>query len=659
VFIFANHKIGGVSMKIYTLPFIIIGLFSIQSLLAQQGYWQQRVKYVMNVRLDTAKHQVTGTQKITYTNNSGDTLKVLYFLMYWNAFQPNSMMDVRSRELGKIVLPNGRQDWDGRVRDRIAKLAPDEIGIQKLDFVKINGIAQTTELYETILKVILSKPILPKTTVEIETGFFAQVPVQIRRSGRNNAEGVAYSMSQWYPKLCEYDAEGWHPTPYIAREFYGVWGDFEVNITLPKSYCIAGTGYLQNPNEIGFGYQGKGVQVKSTPGNFNTWKFIAPNVHDFVWAADRDYIHTSKQIRNDLTLHAFYKIDEAKLTAQFNAMNERQKKQHNNDVNTFIRNYTLEWEMVLDLAEAALPFIESKYGVYPYKQYSFIQGGDGGMEYPMATLLKGAGQGVVIHEWMHSWYQHLLGTNESLHGWMDEGFTSYAEEEVVNFLAEEKVSNPHKGGIDAYVALAKSPYDEPLTTHADQYNTNYAYSTNSYTKGETFLIQLQYIIGKQAFDKTMLDYYNLWKFKHPNPEDFIRVAENASNLQLDWYRTFFVNTTKTIDYKIDSVWQQGSKSYLRVKRNGAMPMPIDVLVTLTDGTKQLHTAPLNVMYGNKPQEDAAIKQIVQKPYYWTHTTYTFEFDFEITTLKSIEIDPEYRLADVNRKDNSVNFDWGK
>ncbi|RYG03509.1 MAG: M1 family peptidase, partial [Chitinophagaceae bacterium] len=192
---------------------LIVFLLIANAANAQPDRWQQRVKYVMSVDVDVKTNRFTGKQQLEYTNNSPDTLKKVFYHLYWNAFQPNSMMDARSLELGKGGRA-GRQDWDPRVRDRISKLAEDEIGYQKIISLKMNGVAQPLKVQETILEVTLTKPILPKSKVTFDMEFESQVPVQIRRSGRDAANGVRYSMSQWYPKLCEYDYEGWHPTPY-------------------------------------------------------------------------------------------------------------------------------------------------------------------------------------------------------------------------------------------------------------------------------------------------------------------------------------------------------------------------------------------------------------------------------------------------------------
>jgi len=202
--------------KTITVLFLLSPLLVLAQALPSH-YWQQRVKYVMNVDVNVETNRFTGKQKLEYWNNSPDTLTKVFYHLYWNAFQPNSMMDVRSRQQGTIQT-NGRPDWDSRVTDRILHLKPDEIGYQKILSLKMNGRSQNFKAEETILVVKLDKPILPGSKALFEMEFEAQVPLQVRRSGRDNAEGVRYSMSQWYPKLCEYDKEGWHPTPYIARE---------------------------------------------------------------------------------------------------------------------------------------------------------------------------------------------------------------------------------------------------------------------------------------------------------------------------------------------------------------------------------------------------------------------------------------------------------
>lgn len=222
----------------------ILGSLFIIVVMAQPDRWQQRVKYVMNIDMNVQTNRFTGKQVLDYWNNSPDTLDKVFYHLYWNAFQPNSMMDTRSRRQGTVILGtdrngNSSRDWDSRVKDRIQNLKPDEIGYQKIFSLKMNGRPQQFQILETILEVQLDKPILPKSKVTFEMEFETQAPIQICRSGRDNpTTKVRYSMSQWYPKMCEYDYDGWHPDPYIAREFYGVWGDFDVRISIDKNYIL-------------------------------------------------------------------------------------------------------------------------------------------------------------------------------------------------------------------------------------------------------------------------------------------------------------------------------------------------------------------------------------------------------------------------------------
>jgi hypothetical protein len=637
-------------MKNIILVFTLLLIANIS--FAQSDRWQQKIKYNIDVNVDVNTNIITGKENIEYWNNSPDTLKRVFFHLYWNAFQPNSSMDVRSGELGKLATRQDKKgnpirDWDPRVKDTIGKLKPNEIGYQRVKKITLNGKELQTKVYETILEVILDKPILPKSKSTFVVDFEAQVPLQIRRAGRDNKEGIRYSMSQWYPKMSEYDQNGWNPNPYIAREFYGVWGDYDVKITIDNRYLVGATGVLQNAEAIGYGYSTPGLKSAPIKGKTLTWNFVGNNIHDFVFAADPEYIHESKQIRKDLVVRIIYQPKNAKEDSA--------------------------WKNILWMAEKVLPFIEKKFGKYPWPVYSFIQGGDGGMEYPMATLMKDASMGTAIHEWMHSWYEQLFGTNESLYPWMDEGFAEFAENQVFDhylrnwakqspyindsikrvydtLLMDEAVAIPkiHSDSYKYYYALQKSPYEEPMTTHADHYNTNYAYSNASYRKGSVFLVQLGYIVGEKVRDSIMLAYYNQWKFKHPTPDDFIRVAEKVSGMELDWYKEYWVNSTKSIDYTVSNLNEINGKLQVTLKRVGKMPMPIDVVLTFKDGSKELHYIPLNLMYGSKAAEDATTR-FTHEAWRWTHPEYTFETSRSLKDLKSVEIDPSGRMADVDRR----------
>jgi Peptidase family M1 domain len=600
------------------LTVICILLVGIYHLAAAQDYrWQQRVEYTMDAKLDVNTQKVTGTQKLVYFNNSNDTLTKVYYHLYWNAFQPGSMMDVRSRSL---------PDPDGRVMDRISKLTENEIGYQKVISLKQDGKDVTTRVDGTILEVTLKKPILPKGKTVFEMKFESQVPIQIRRSGRNNREGIAYSMTQWYPKLAEYDFQGWHINQYVAREFHGVWGDFDVKLTLDPKFIVAGTGRLQNPEKIGHGYEKAGTKVERANGDL-TWHFKAKDVIDFAWAADPDYKHDIVQVPDGPAVHLFYQPGEK--------TNEG-------------------WTKLRDEAVKHFQFMNKFYGKYPYDTYSIIQGGDGGMEYPMCTLIIGERPGLaglMAHEVAHSWYQGVLASNESLYAWLDEGFTDYASAESEANMFGKPIADAHKGSYGAYFGLVKSGLQEPMSTLSDHFNTNRAYGTSAYSMGAVYLHQLRYIIGEDNFYKGMQRYYNTWKMRHPEPIDFVRVMEKTSGMQLKWYANYWLYTTKRIDYGVKSAVEEGGTTTVTLERIGQMPMPIDLLVTYKDGTKELFYIPLNETFGSKPVEDKTMGRTELTEWYWTSPTYTFKINKSLTNIARIEIDPQARMADIVKDNN--------
>ena len=576
-----------------------------------QSYWQQHVDYKMDIDMNVKTFQYKGVQKLVYTNNSPDVLNKVFYHLYFNAFQPNSQMDVRSRNI---------KDPSKKIADKIVKLSPSEIGYIKVNSLKQNGAIVKHETVGTILEVSLVQPIQPGESVTFDMIFDAQVPNQIRRSGRNNAEGVALSMAQWYPKMAEYDFEGWHTPPYLGREYHGVWGNFDVTLHIDKNYVVGGTGYLQNAQEVGHGYENKKEALNIPSGEKLTWNFTAPNVHDFTWAADPEYKHDVLTMKNGIDLHFLYK-------------------------KTLEAKYLENWKKLQPKTAELMTYFSENIGQYPYKQYSVIQGGDGGMEYAMSTLITGKRSwgslfGVTAHEMAHTWFQFLLATNESKHPWMDEGFTSYISNKAENEISGKNVENPHAGSYRGYNYVVKNNIEEPLTTHADRYHTNTAYGVASYSKGNIFLSQLEYIIGEENVAKTLKKYFNDFSFKHPTPNDIKRTAEKVSGIHLDWYLNEWTQTIHTIDYGVKAV----SGKEVTLERIGQMPMPIDVEVTYTDGSKEAFNIPLRMMRSEKPTKATKIAD-------WTfaHPTYTFTTSKEV---KSVEIDPSKLMADINQENNS-------
>ena len=581
-----------------------------------QNYWQQHVDYKMDINMDVSDFTFNGEQELVYTNNSPDTINKVYYHLFFNAFQPGSQMDVRSRTI---------RDPDRRVGSRIFELEQKDYGILDVVSLKQEGKKIVFEQKETVLLARLNSPLLPGEKTTLSMVFDGQVPLQIRRSGKLNKEGVDLTMTQWFPKLSEYDEEGWHPNPYIGREFHGVWGDYTVNITIDKNYVVGGTGYLYKADEIGHGYSN---DAKQTDKETLTWRFFAPNVHDFAWAADPEFIHDINKSKSGVDLHFFYKPD----------------------VN--IEN----WKKLQDDSVGLMDYFEEAIGPYPWKQYSIIQGGDGGMEYAMCTMITGQRPypslfGVTAHEMAHAWFQHLLATNEAKHPWMDEGFTEY-----ITSLAEEAVVGnpsryPHKSSYDRYYLLVNSGVEQAQTVHSDRYDYNFAYGASSYSKGSVFLSQLGYIIGKDNLDKTLKRYYEEFKFKHPTPNDFKRVAEKVSDMELEWYLNDWTRTDHKIDYGLDISSLQSDR-VVTLKRKARMPMPLDVEVSFSDGTKDVYYIPTDLMHGNKKFNSNNVYYM--QPWTWASP----EYDFVVQGNKKVvrvEIDPSKRLADYNQMDNSIDI----
>ena len=599
--------------------------------IAQDNPWQQQADYQMNVTMDVKNFQYKGTQKLTYTNNSPDTLRVVFYHLYFNAFQPNSEMDSKLQSIpdpDRRMANNLGTDKNPIYESRIAKLSLSEIGLLRITAMSQDGQKATFSHESTILKVPLPTPILPHSKTVLNMTFEGQVPVMIRRAGRNSPDGVALSMAQWYPKMVAYDHQGWHTTEYLGREFYGVWGNFDVKITLDKTYVVAGSGVLQNPNEMGCGYEDKGVKIPQTKAKTKTWHFIAERVHDFTWAADPQFTHDKHTLTDGKTIHFFYK------------------------------KYPENWKRIQPDMLKVFDYFNTLIGKYPWAQYSFIQGGDGGMEYAMCTLMEGGKKyeslvGTATHELAHAWFQHLLATDEAAYPWMDEGFTSYiqtlAEQQVLHLIPA--TNYPFTKAYNGYLNLVKSGLQEPTITHSDRYATNYAYSIAAYYKGQLFLTQLDYLMGNEALMKTLKRYYREYAFKNPTPNDFIRIAEKVSGMQLQWFLNEFMQTDHVADYAIDKIEAKGNKTAITLKRLERLPLSIDLFVTDKAGKTQYVYVPLRMTYGEKPNTYPNYPRTVVPAWGWGNLTYTFELDMPLNNIQSIVLDPNNRSVDINRENN--------
>jgi len=600
--------------------YIIAFLMGLNSLHSQNNfeYWQQHVDYTMDVKMDVNTFNYEGTQKLIYTNNSPDNLEQVFYHLFYNAFQPGSEMDVRSMTIA---------DADTRVGDRISKLQKEDFGFLNVVSLTQNKIPLKYTTSGTMLEVQLNEPIKSGESAIFEMRFEGQVPPVIRRAGKNSQEGVALSMAQWYPKMAEYDFEGWHADPYIGREFHGVWGDFDVKLTLDKNYTVGGTGYLQNPNEIGHGY---GTKETKNDSDLLTWHFVAPNVHDFTWAADPNFVHDTLQVPDGPMLHFLYK-------------------------KSLKRKYKKRWKDLQIPASEIMQYYSKNVGKYPYDQYSVIQGGDGGMEYGMCTLITGERTfegllGVTAHEIGHTWFQFLMASNESKHPWLDEGFAEYTCTLIENSILGVETSEPMKRHFNRYFDLALSGKEQPMSTHADRFAYNKSYSISTYSKGALVLAQLRYIIGEENFWETLKKYYNDWAFKHPTPNDFMRCAEKTSGMELEWFLTDWTQTTNTIDYGVKDAVALEGQTIITLERIGLMPMPVEVQVLMKDGRKKEYYIPLQMMRGERPLRN---NETLLEDWAWAYPEYLFTVDVNPAKIESITIDVNKETADINKENNQL------
>ena len=605
--------------------FIILFAFSATVLFSQKGpYYQQAASYKMDIDVDAKNLSYNGTQTISYTNNSPENLDVVYFHLYWNAFKPGSMMDQRAQNRGT----NGDSRLQKNGISRLASIPKDKEGAQNIHWIKQNGKTLKFEIQETIMKVYLDTPIKSNSTVSFQMEWDAKIPMQIRRSGSNNSEGIEMTMSQWYPKIAEYDYDGWATFDYVGREFHAPFADFDVTIKLDQDYIIGAGGTLENPTEVK-GYVANS-KIKTNKQKKASWHWTAKNILDFAWAADKDYFVDSIDVPQGPKVYLVYQKSEK----------------------------TKYWEEAKPYISRYFTYMNENFGKYVYPSYAFIQGGDGGMEYGMCTMILGEAKsvedltGLMVHEGAHSWYQQMLATNENTKPWMDEGFTSYAEEIVMNqlFPPAQPLPNPHANRIAGYSNFVKSGKEEPASWLADHHDNGTAYTYATYVKGQLYLVQLGYIVGEQNLAKIMMEYYNEWKLKHPTDRDFLHIAQKISGMDLKWFNHYWINTTKTIDYAIKDVKYNATSTTITLERKGDIPMPIDFSIITKDRKLTTYQIPLNMTRTWK-KEDAFGDFKILEYWAWTQKEYTFTIPFAKDQIAAGGIDVSQRMADVNPENN--------
>ncbi len=497
----------------------------------QSPYWQQQVNYKIDVTLNDADNTLDGFVKMDYYNNSPDTL---YFI--WIHLWPNAFKNDKTAYTDQ-ALENGSTSFYFSNADKRGY-------INRLNF-KVNGnTAKITDhpQHQDIIKLILPEPLAPKMTIKIETPFHVKLPFNFSRGGH---VGQSYQITQWYPTPAVYDRKGWHPIPYLDQgEFYGEFGNYEVQITLPENYVVAATGDLQDENEKEWLKNRKPLSrvpktklrvldkrlsvLNTLPSALKTKTihYKQNNVHDFAWFADKTFTTNTDTLKlpsgKIITVNVFYYSENKNI-----------------------------WQSSIAMIKRAILTKSKWLGEYPYNVVSVVDGGNGGgMEYPTITLLESGSSEkmldfVINHEVGHNWFQGILGTNERTHPWMDEGMNTYYD----NSYSLQQYGNTQLDIISSNLSFIKKRMpddiqhtilrtitgikkDQPIETSSEKFNI-LNYNMIAYTKTGDWMKLLEGELGKSLFDSCMQEYYRRWQFKHPYPDDFKNVIEEVSGRNLD------------------------------------------------------------------------------------------------------------------------------
>ena len=541
-------------------------------------YWQQRADYTINASLDTATTEISGSVEIRYTNNSPDTLRFVWLQVDQNLYRTGSK--------GAALFPADSR-WGVRGFE----------GGYTFTDVRVNGTSVQPRINDTMMRLDLPSPLGPhggKTTIAIRYKF--RVPEH--GSDRMGRDSVLYEIAQWYPRMAVYDdVRGWNTDPYLGQgEFYLEYGDYDYSLTAPAGYVIAGSGVLQNADEVLTAAQrqrlsaaagSSGVvqvitqaeaasaKTRKAPGT-KTWRFRAHNVHDVAWAGAPDFRWDATSWNGVLT-QAYYEFPKAGKA----------------------------WEQAAEQTQWTIRQYSQLFYPFPYPQATSVAGPVGGMEYPMFVMVHYGNDdpssifGTINHEHGHEWFPMIVGSNERRYAWMDEGFNTY-----LNAFANEARypgQSAYPGYLKNWSDAVSAGTQSPLMTAPDNIDPS-ALGAIGYRKPAAVLLTLRnHVIGADAFDNAFRDYIRAWVFKHPTPGDFFRSIENSTGEDLSWFWRSFFYTTDVLDIGIDSVSMRSNAGQqlaaIALRRNTSIPFPVRLRVGYADGTTQDFSLPVNIWAG--------------------------------------------------------------
>jgi len=579
-------------------------------------YWQQRADYDLHGTLDTAKKSLAGEMTLRYTNNSPDTLRFVWFQVEQNAFKtgslnsyvfpPDSRFGARNFEGGDVI-----DHFDQVVATRRTPLK-----------MRVEG---------TVMKVDLAQPLAPGQTATFDAAWHFNIPEH--GADRMGRDGALFELAQWYPRVCVYDdVRGWNTEPYLGQgEFYLEYGNFNLAVTVPVGYIVAATGQLTNASEVLTSTEisrlaqaaksetpvhvitqdelkSGAARPKGKTGML-TWRFAAKNVRDAVWAASPDYMWDASSWQGHMA-YGYYRPSAIET-----------------------------WKDAADMSRMSIQEYSERWFPYPWPQISAVEGPISGMEYPMLAMENKSADkydlyNVITHEIGHMWYPMIVGSNERMHMWQDEGFNTF-----INYFSEarrfpEKGTYQQRIGHDRNVVeqFMQHDVDEPLEINPDRINPQLL-GENAYVKTAVGLGLLRdEILGPAAFDDAFREYTRRWAFKHPTPTDFFRTMEDVSGRRLDWFfREWFLENPH-FDVGVDSLVQVGDSVAVGYRNYARGVLPLHVRFTFSDGSTQNFDYPAEVWSTNT-------------------TFYIRKYAFPGKKVAKIEVDPDQRSLDTDRANN--------
>ncbi|MFL5481584.1 MAG: M1 family metallopeptidase [Gemmatimonadaceae bacterium] len=538
-------------------------------------YWQQRADYTINASLDTATTEISGAVEIRYTNNSPDTLRFVWVQADQNLYRTGSK--------GSALFPADSR-WGVRGFE----------GGFAFSDVRINGTTVQPRINDTMVRLELPSPLMPrggKTTIAIRYSF--RVPEH--GSDRMGRDSLLYEIAQWYPRMAVYDdVRGWNADPYLGQgEFYLEYGDYDYSVTVPAGYVVAGSGVLQNPDDVLTATQRQRLATASRSSEVipiitqteaavaktrraagtKTWRFRAHNVHDVAWAAAPDFRWDATSW-NGVLAQAYYEFPKSGRA----------------------------WEHAAEQTQWTIRQYSELFFPFPYPQATSVAGPVGGMEYPMFVMVHYGSDdptsifGTINHEHGHEWFPMIVGSNERRYAWMDEGFNTYlnAFAQEARYPGQSAYRTYLKNWSDAVAAGTQSP----LMTAPDNIDPS-ALGAMGYRKPAAVLLTLRnHVVGANAFDTAFREYIRAWAFKHPTPGDFFRNIENSTGEDLSWFWRGFFYTTDVLDIGIDSVGMRTSDgeqfAVVALRRHTSIPFPVRLRIAFADGTTEDVNLPVNI-----------------------------------------------------------------